>query len=254
MARWPNKAPSQANRCSRQWSSPSWPPLAGRSLATGLIHGRPSKTIEEKCINKFVTTPCILAYSCPSPSPHWARRRKPISKKVLHGIGKQIFHYLTVRVGVGAAHCRSLVFKDLNPPKMGTLSCFKCMLYINLFYLRRSLWYQLNQNKQVFKADSTCTSRSSYLYLWHRLVNLFVLVLAQVGQQRNFTCTCWSTHLYFWPKLVISPTQVSITALISFWLINGNVTFDFGLKHITLQVPRAAADLKGHYDSVHGWV
>ena len=85
---------------------------------------------------------------------------------------------------------------------MGTLSCFMCMLYINLFYLRRSLWYQLNQNKQVFKADSTCTSRSSYLYLWHRLVNLLVLVLAQVGQQRNFTCTCWSTYLYFWPRLV----------------------------------------------------
>ena len=70
-----------------------------------------------------------------------------------------------------------------------------CMLYTNLFYLHRSLCSQLNRIKQVFKADSTCTSRSTYLYLWHRVVNLLVL-LAQVGQQRNFTCTCWSTYLY----------------------------------------------------------
>ena len=50
--------------------------------------------------------------------------------------------------------------------------------------------------------------------------------------------------MYFWPKVVISATQVSMTALISGWLIRGRVTLDLGLKHITLHVPRAAADLR----------
>ena len=64
-----------------------------------------------------------------------------------------------------------------NHKKFRTLRCVMCMLYTNLFYLHRSLCSQLNRIKQVFKADSTCTSRSTYLYFWPRLVNnLLVLV------------------------------------------------------------------------------
>ena len=66
-------------------------------------------------------------------------------------------------------------------------------------------------------------------------------------------------HLYFWPRVASSSTHVSITALISpwvvagytlhqtipslTWLMRGMVTLDLGLKHMTLQVPLAAADL-----------
>ena len=66
-------------------------------------------------------------------------------------------------------------------------------------------------------------------------------------RRRPPTCTSANkkkTYLYFWPKVVISATQVSMTALISGWLIRGRVTLDLGLKHITLHVPRAAADLR----------
>ena len=74
-----------------------------------------------------------------------------------------------------------------------------CMLYTNLFYLHRSLCSQLNRIKQVFRADSTCTSRSTYLYFWPRLANLLVLV--SVGQPTCTSGTGWLTYLCFWPRL-----------------------------------------------------
>ena len=79
------------------------------------------------------------------------------------------------------------------------LRCVMCMLYTNLFYLHRSLCSQLNRIKQVFRADSTCTSRSTYLYFWPRLANLLVLV--SVGQPTCTSGTGWLTYLCFWPRL-----------------------------------------------------
>ena len=54
MARWPNRAPSQASHCSRQWSVPSWQPLAVHSLPADWILEMPSITQWEEFVEGWL--------------------------------------------------------------------------------------------------------------------------------------------------------------------------------------------------------
>ena len=53
-AKWPNRAPSQASHCSRQWSVPSWQPLAVHSLPADWILGMPSITQWEEFVEGWL--------------------------------------------------------------------------------------------------------------------------------------------------------------------------------------------------------
>ena len=57
------------------------------------------------------------------------------------------------------------------------------------------------------------------------------------------------THLYFWPSSRLSSIQQSMTLTNSSTDIKGTDMFDFGLKHMTLQVPLAGSDLKSENSS-----